>query len=321
MKRSNRLLILLGVFLAVAAMVGMIAVAGNPGGKSGGANGTPTPTPEPLVQVVVAKTDISLGDKITSAMVELGKPMTLSARDALGTNTLSSVDQVIGQVAGGAIKQGQVLNSSTDFLKPGVFVAGQSLTSSIAAGKVAVSMEVDQVNGVGALVVPGDRVDVVLSVWVDQLGITRTAQPGEKWSVTLPAEKDVTTKMVIQNRKVLATLLPAPEPVAPGAAPASPTPEPKSTAQTVTNSGTHMIVVLEVLPEEAEVIRWAQREEKADPQNYITLGLALRSDKDDDALPVTTAGITFKQLVAIYGVLPLDSRAIIPADLAKQISW
>ena len=65
----------------------------------------------------------------------------------------------------------------------------------------------------------------------------------------------------------------------------------------------------------------AQREEKTDPQNYITLGLALRSDKDNDAPAVTTPGITFKQLVTIYGVLPLDPRAVLPADLAKQISW
>jgi len=31
-----------------------------------------------------------------------------------------------------------------------------------------------------------------------------------------------------------------------------------------------MIVIVEVQPDEAEIIRWAQREEKADPQNYIT---------------------------------------------------
>ena len=74
-------------------------------------------------------------------------------------------------------------------------------------------------------------------------------------------------------------------------------------------------------PDEAEIIRWAQREEKADPQNYITLGLALRSDKDNDAPAATTPGITLTQLVTIYGVLPPDPRAIIPADLAKELSW
>jgi hypothetical protein len=117
-------------------------------------------------------------------------------------------------------------------------------------------------------------------------------------------------------------LLPAPEATTNGAASgASPTPQPKSTAQTITNSGAHMIVILEVQPDEAEMMRWAQREEKADPQNYITLSLALRSDKDNDAPPAVTPGITYKQLVTLYGVLPPDPRAMIPADLAKSISF
>ena len=82
-----------------------------------------------------------------------------------------------------------------------------------------------------------------------------------------------------------------------------------------------MIVILEVLPQEAEVIRWAQRAEKLDPQNYITMDLALRSPKDNDAAAVGTTGITYKQLVQAWGVLPPDARAIIPADVAKGISW
>jgi Flp pilus assembly protein CpaB len=319
-KRSNRLLILLGVFLAVIAMVGVVVVAGNPNTKGGAdANASPTPTPEPKVQVVVAKTDMALGDKITAAMVET-KTMNLSERDALGGDTYASVDQVVGKVAGGTIKKGQVLFGGKDFLQPGAFVAGQDLASSIAAGKVAVSMEVDQVNGVGTLVVPGDRVDVVLSVYVGVFPIVGL-EASNATKYTAKDTQDVTTKMVIQNRKVLVTLLPSPEAAAPGPAGASPTPTPKSTAQTVTNSGAHMIVILEVLPEEAEVIRWAQREEKLDPQNYITLGLALRSDKDNDTPPAVTGGITFKQLVSIYGVLPVDPRAIIPSDIAKQIAW
>ena len=44
-----------------------------------------------------------------------------------------------------------------------------------------------------------------------------------------------------------------------------------------------MMVILEVTPDEAEILRWAQRAEKTDPQNYIDLSLALRSDKDNDA--------------------------------------
>lgn len=318
MKRSNRLLILFGVFLAVLSMVGVIVFAG--GGNTGGTpKGTPTPTPEAMVPVVVAKVDIALGDKITADMVET-KSMTISDRNALGGETFSLPASVIGKVAGGTITKGSVLFADTSFLQPGTFVAGQDLASGISAGKVAVAMEVDQVNGVGSLLVPGDHVDIVLSILMEQIKIAPVPNP--KWTIDIPNPAHVTTKVVIQNRKILATLLPAPTAAQPGAnTGGSPTPLPKSTAQTVTNGGVHMIVVVEVMPDEAEIIRWAQREEKADAQNYITLGLALRSDKDNDAPAVTTPGITFKQLVTIYGVLPPDPRAVIPADLAKQITW
>ncbi|MGD0018745.1 MAG: Flp pilus assembly protein CpaB [Candidatus Limnocylindrales bacterium] len=320
MKRSNRLLILVGVFLAVGSMVLVIALAGG-SGPGGQAKGTPSPTPVPPVPVVVAKVDIALGDKITADMVETTN-MSVTDRDKLGGETFSTTTQVIGKIAGGTITKGSVLYADQSFLQPGTFIAGQDLASAVAPGKLAVSMEVDQVNGVGALLVPGDHVDIVLSTWVDQLNIATTDVPGAKWKVTLTGGQAVTTKIVIQNRKILATLLPAPEVVPPAAnTGGTPTPEPKSSAQTVTNSGVHMIVVVEVQPDEAEIIRWAQRAEKLDPQNYITLGLALRSDKDNDAPAVTTPGITYKQLVTIYGVLPPDPRAVIPADLAKAISW
>jgi Flp pilus assembly protein CpaB len=319
-KRSNRLLILFGVFLAVIAMVGVIVVAGG-SGSGGAAKATSTPTPEPQVTVVIATTDIALGDKITANMVGT-ENMTISARDALQGDTYTTTDQVIGKIAGGTITKGSILYADTSFLQPGTFIAGQDLSSAVDPGMVAVSMEVDQVNGVGELLVPGDHVDIILSVWVNQLNLVYVGTPTDKFKVTFTGGQDVTTKTVIQNRKILATLLPAPTAAQPGAnSGASPTPVPAATAQTITNTGAHMIVVVEVKPDEAEIMRWAQREESVSPQNYITLGLALRSDKDDDAPDVTTPGITLKQLVTIYGVLPPDPRAIIPADLAKELSW
>ncbi len=269
MKRSNRLLILLGVFLAVIAMMAVVVLGG--GGAGGPAKASPTPTKEPTVQVVIAKVDMALGDKITADMVET-QTMTLSDRKALGVDTFSSPTQVIGKVVGGQILKGTPL-SATAFLSPGTIIKGQDLASAIAPGKVAVSMEVDQVNGVGTLIVPGDRVDVIVSVWVNTLKLKRDADTKVIFDVEVGGSPDVTTKMVIQNRKVLVTLLPESDTVTETApkAGASATPGPVSTADTVTNSGQHMIVVLEVLPEEAEIIRWAQREETVDPQNYITL--------------------------------------------------
>jgi len=82
-----------------------------------------------------------------------------------------------------------------------------------------------------------------------------------------------------------------------------------------------MIAIVEVTPDEAEIIRWAQRAETEGTQNYIDLAFALRSTKDNSAPPVVTPGITFKMLVDKYGVLPPDPRGILPADLAQGIQW
>ena len=180
------------------------------------------------------------------------------------------------------------------------------------------AIELDQINGVGTLIVPGDRVNIILSVYVNQLALANTNNP--KLPITLDGGKDVTTKMIIQNRKVILTLLPAPDAAAP-VTNASAAPIAAPTTPTVHNSGRHMVAIIEVKPEEAEIISWAQRQEKSDPQNYIDLSVSLRSDKDNALPNAVTPGITYKMLVDKYGVLPPDSRAIIPLDIARELQW
>ncbi len=324
MKRSNRLLILLGILIAITGGLLAVVVANNGSGGGGtpaGPVASPTPTPEPTVQVVIAKTDINLGDQITAAMVST-KSMTLSAAEALGPDTFSSVDQVIGKIAGGKVTAGEVLIASRDLLTPGSMTDGVDISGAIATGMVAVSMEVDQTNGVGTLIVPGDHVDIILSIYTDQLSLNAKDAAGDQ--ITLTGGSQVTTKMVIQNRKVLATLL-APVAAAPttapgpneSAAPVAPVP----TTPIVQFTQRHMLAIVEVTPDEAEVIRYAQRAEGEGAQNYIDMSFALVSDKDTTQPDVTTPGITFKMLVDKYGVLPPDPRGILPADLAKGIQW
>ena len=321
MKRSNRILILVGIFLAAIAFVGVIAVA-NKNGSGNGPGATPSATKEATTPIVIAAQDITLGTTITSSMVTV-QQVTVSQAAAYGNDTFFNVSQVTDKVAATDIKKGDPLHNGHDILQivPGAVAQGQTISSTIDPGFVAVSMEVDQINGVGTLIVPGDRVDVILAVYSDQLALTTTDT--NKTTITLAGGQAPTSKMFSQNNKVLATLLP---PVAPGAeasgpAGASPTPVPTASAGSVTNNGHHMIVIIQVKPDVAEVIRWAQRAEKSDPQTYIDLSLALRSPKDDAAPEVTTLGVTFSELVTRYGVLPPDPRGIIPATLAAGIKW
>jgi Flp pilus assembly protein CpaB len=310
------LLILVGVLLAVTGAIGAMVIASGGGSKtSGPADATAVITPEPKVQVVVASKDIAAGVQITTDMVATNQEP-ISTVTAAG-DTFQDPGAVAGRFTAVSVKKGQIIVGSRDLLTPGSMADGQSIAGSIASGMVAVTMEVDQVNGVGTLIVPGDHVDVVLSVYVPALGFDGVKDTNGN-TVKIDSQKDVTTKMVIQNIRVLGTLLPAAGVAAPGA---SGEIAPIPTSPIVQNTGRHMIVAVEVTAEQAEVLRWAQREEVTDAQNYIDLSLALRSNQDNDAASVNTAGITFKTLVDKYGVLPVDQRAIIPADLAKAIQW
>lgn len=317
MKRSNRLLILIGFVLAACAFVGVVLLA-NGGGGLGSATPAPTPTPEPKTTVVIAAVDIQLGDKITADKVKT-KQVTISEKLSLGTDTFTTTDQVIGMSAGGSIAKDSVLHSGTDFLPPGTMVAGRSIAGGVAPDMVGVGIEVDQVNGVGTLIVGGDHVDVVLAIAQTQVKI-EDVQTKNKHGLNIGNPDMVTSKLVIQNRKVLTTLLPEPE-TGTGVGAAAATVAPKKSGRTITNSGQHMIVILEVSPAEAEIIRYAQRHGEIDGGEYLALGLALRSDKDNDKGPITTTGITFSRLVQLYGVLPPDPRGILPSDLGSGIQW
>jgi len=313
-KRSNRLLILLGILLAIAGAIGAMLVASGGGSKTAGPGASPSITPEPKVTVVVATKDIAAGVQITTDMLTTTQePQSRVA----GLDTFLDPVSVAGRITAVKVSKNQVIVGSRDLLVPGSMADGQSVAGSVATGMVGVTIEVDQVNGVGTLIVPGDRVDLILSVYVPSLGYDLKDAAGN--SIKIDGAKDVTTKMVIQNRRILGTLLPAPGAVANPQASGVPVTEP--TAPIVQNTGRHMIVLVEVKPDEAELLRWAQREEVTDAQNYVDLSLALRSSQDNDVPDATTPGITFKMLVDKYGVLPVDLRASIPADIAKNIQW
>ena len=329
MKRSNRLLILLGLLIAISGALAAVAyVAGSGGGGGGGgneANATPAATSEATVPVVYATKDIAAGTSITSDMVTT-KPMTLSAHAALGVDTYSSTEQVIKGIAGIDIKANDVL-AAGELLTPGSVVDGKSMGGAVDKGMVAVSMELDQTNGVGTLIVPGDHVDIILTIYTDALSLTATDSAGT--AISLTGGSQVTSKMLFRNCKVLATLLPpvvAVPTTAPAAGASSGLPAPQASSATVQFTGRHMLAIVEVFPEQAEVIRWAQRAETAGAQNYIDLAVALRSTQDDgdpvsDNTGSKTSGVTFAVLVAKYGVLPPDPRAMIPSGLGIKIQW
>jgi Flp pilus assembly protein CpaB len=324
-KRSNRLLILLGLLIAIGGGALAVAIAGSGGGGGGGTPGAiATPTPGPQVQVVVASTNISAGTIIDKTMV---KTVNKQVSDLAGLGaTYSSTSDVIGRIAGTDITKDQILVTGTDLLTPGSAIDGKSISDAIDKGFVAISMEIDQTNGVGTLLVPGDRVDMILTTYVNQIQISGKDSLGTTISVGGPS---LTSKLVLENCKIIQTLLPpvgetgAPAPTA-GASTAA---APVASSATVQFNDRHMIAIVEVTPEQAELIRWAQRTEQTSPQTYIDMAFVLRSSQDDSTDPMSSnpfeqvPGITFSELVTKYGVIAPNPLSTLPDPLGNKVQW
>ncbi len=294
MKRSNRLVLLVGVFLAIVAFVGILLLVRSPGGPN-------TPTVPTTATVVVAATDIALSTKISADQLTT-KVVPLNA---VSEGAFVDPSQVVGQIARETVATGAQITATT--LTGGL--TGQILNVETPAGQRAMSIRVDQVSGVGTIIKAGDYVDAIFALTEEQFASVKV-DPTNKTEVTVtnPGPKGTTVKLVLQGIQVLGALLP-PVSTNPVAAPAA-SGAPASSAEpgTVLNDQQE-IVILSVTAQQAEVIRFAQVQ--ANP--LATASLVLRSAKDfvdpKTGQPVVpppdkTTGITLRSLLDQYGVLP-----------------
>lgn len=293
MKRSNRLILLIGLLLAVVAFVGVILLTGS------GSSGTGTPAAPTTAKIVVAAQDIPIGTKITADLVTT-KEVAIADKPVGAPGDVSAV---IGLTVRTPVTSGQMITPTT-------FSAAASLaaiTDGLDAGLSAISVQVDQVSGVGTLIQPGDRVDVVLSmndptknpITVEKAP-TLEGQPPSKvrnFATINPLLNSTTVKVLVQNVLVLGTILPPP-PAQQGTAQGAGTGTGTGTTPQAgtTLNGQSQIVILALTAQQVELVRFTQLDGN--------LSLVLRSPKDKDAPAVKTTGITLRQLVDDYGVVP-----------------
>lgn len=294
MKRSNRLVLLIGIFLALVAFVLIVLLFNNGGGGQGSNAPSAAPT---TTKVVVASADIDLGATITADQVAL-KEIPIAERPS---NAYGDVSLVIGQIARSRVLTGQLITSVT------LFGGGTVQDIRVPKGYVAVSVQVDQVTGVGTIIKPGDFVDVITSLSTPEkvaLVIPELSPaPGTYEYKLYPDEQynHTTVKTLSQGLQVLGTLLP-PTPQGEAAPAASGAPQ---TGTNTTLNGQQEIVILAVPAQDAEVIKFAQIDGN--------ISLVLRSSEDCTTKPadgltycptVPTTGITLRRLVDDRGVLP-----------------
>jgi pilus assembly protein CpaB len=280
-KRTNRLILLVGILLAAVAFVGIIFVFSNQGSGGGGQD-------VPQANVVVADREIKLGDAITDRDVSTTQIPLADAKPEY----FKQEGEVIGQVARTDIAKGAYLTQS-------MFAGtGQpSVAKDLPSGLVAVPIRVDAVTGVGTLILPGDRVDVVVTMAIKQTLLVPGADPSAPpQALDLPGLEGDSSKVLLQNVEVRAVV---------GATAGSG--ETGTTEGTVPDITTaQQIVILAMTPQQAEVMQFVQQDARtlgsALPANNVTL--ILRSPKDKDAPAVETTGVVLKTLIEDYGVLP-----------------
>jgi Flp pilus assembly protein CpaB len=295
-----------GIILAIIVFVLIILLFSNGnGGTSGG-----TPAPVTQLDTVYATKDIPIGTQVTSDMVGTHK-VDVASRPS---TAFANVSNVVGQIIRAPVVANTDLNASM-FASSGIVA---SITPSLDKGQRGMSVQVDQVTGAGTLIQAGDHVDAIIGFG----GSSGTCGTGFKLANIDPKTGQVTEgpalggasiKTIVQNIKVVGTLLPTPT-----AAPAAASNGTTTTAPTGTAlNGQQEIVLMSVTAQQAEVLRYGQVDG--------CLSLVLRSPKDyvDTSKPPNpiipppdaTTGVILKTLVDQYGVLPPQ---IIQAVLPKK---
>jgi Flp pilus assembly protein CpaB len=297
LKRSNRLVLLIGVFLAIIAFVG-IALLLN-GGNQNNPNNSQTVTELPTV---IAKQDIPLGTRVTADMVD---EQTLKV-DERNATAFQDTSQVIGQIARRPITTGAQL-SSDDFSTSTTGCA----TIDVPAGQRAIAVQVDQVSGVGTVINTGDYVDMLVGFTGDKFPVV-TVNPQDDSISVVSGLNGTSVKLLLEGMQVLCRQLPPPtttqaqEPTEGGQTGGQPT---------TSLNGQQEIVMLGVTANQAEVIKFAQLD------GNISLILRSIADFRDangapiEPAPAGTDGITLKKLTTDFAVpIPELVEAVLPAQ-------
>jgi Flp pilus assembly protein CpaB len=303
LKRSNRLFMLVGIILAGVAFVLVMLMMGRPSQPSGQPQ-----TGGGDLNVVAAKTDVQLGEALTADNLTTKK---ISGADPLAVTAYRDVKQVEGLVVRRPVTAGQIITPA-DFGQR-VTAANVDVVRSLEKGLRAIAVQVDQVTGVGTLIQPGDRVDVILAVSDTDAKFPETfdkrrPEQNEIDVGLVPNEffNGTTIKVVVQNSQVLGTLLPPPETVDGQQQNTPPEETTPGNEQGTALTGQKMIVILAVTAQQAEIIRFTQLDGN--------LSLVLRAPEDKATAPDATSGITLAKLMTDHGVLkPELTRVILPA--------
>jgi Flp pilus assembly protein CpaB len=278
-KRSNRLVILVGVLLAVMAFVGIVVLLGQ--------DKTSTVVEKTTVPVLVAKADIAIGDSVTPDKVEV-----LAVEpDAVAGTRFADSSLLTGSPALFPIAKGQQVSREAVGLGAGATVC---ISCSLLPGEKAIAFQVDRVTGLDFLVQQGDHIDILFRTEIQVLQPTADSVGSgtPRFEPLVGLESAPTVKTLLQNKRVLYVSATKIKPVA---APEA-TPAPDTSGGAPEAAIESVVIVFAGSDADAEVIKFAQ----TDLSVIGKLSAILRSV--DDTVVEQTTGVTLKILVDTFGI-------------------
>ena len=287
-KRSNRLVILVGVLLAVLAFVAIVILLNQ--------RAPDAETPEVVDEtVLVATVDIAIGDPVTPDVVE---ELAIDP-EAVQEVPLRSVTQVSGQPALFAIPAGSQVTAQAVGLDEGPVT---DIAAMLENGEKAVTFQVDRVTGVDFLIKPGDTIDIVLSQQISVLQETADSAANEdpeappRFETVTGLDNQRTVKAILQDKRVLYVsntraieLAPTEDTNQDGVIDENDDPPAQAAVDSV-------IIIFAGNDQDAEVIKFAQN----DLGEVGALTAVIRHGEDDEI--EETIGLTIDQLVEVYGL-------------------
>jgi len=283
-KRSNRLVILVGVLLAVLAFVAIVILLNQ--------RDIETPVTQDTETVLVATEDIDIGEEVTPDKVEEAEVQPAAVQ---GT-ALSDISIVSGQPAQFRIPARSQVSAEA------INLGGEpdrDLPKLLNPGEKAVSFQVERVGGLNFLVKAGDTIDIVITAEIQVLQPTQDSAENVDPEAPIRLEPVPgleaarSVKAVLQDKRVIyvsATRATEPELVD---SDGDGTPDEEQPAQPVFDS---VVIVFAGSAQDAEVMRFAQ----AHDQEIGSLSVVVRHADDDEI--EETLGITIDQLVDVYGL-------------------
>ena len=150
--KSNRILLIFGVFLAIVAFGGALLVGRTSGGNIavGGSKNVPA---------VVATKDITASTQITAEMVTIQQ----FSQDQAPPYAFRAKDLVVGKFAAIPIHTGTAIIDYDVVSEAGAVQPAKQAYLPIPAGMVAMQIPTGELVGAGGYVQPDDRIDVLVS--------------------------------------------------------------------------------------------------------------------------------------------------------------